>query len=241
MVNTEFKKKLGETVTCINFITNSDANYGILRYSMWNNLTYLKNNIICTIHIVHNRTLMNKRLLLISCVISVILGMIIYAYFNEWIIIRNPLESLQHHGILAAKLRKKEVTLFFWRHEQWHKEAITLSVTPQIQEELMSIIQAWLSEAFEVSMIDKPCTLETALLDGRHQCLYLSFSTNLCSMQKSTLEQLCVFESLLKTIRHAVPSGIQTIQFLVNHTVVKHPHLNLTKPIALTGFKILPD
>ncbi len=184
---------------------------------------------------------MNGRIIGIACGISTLLGIIVYALCNEWIILRNPLKSPQHTALLTTSLKKKEVTLFFWRYERWHKETTTLSVAPHLQEQALSIIQAWLAEAFQLRVIDKPCTLETALLDARHQCLYLSFSTIPCNTQKSTLEQLCVLESLLKTIRQAAPSGIQSIQFLVHHTIVKHPHLNLIKPVALTGFKMLPD
>lgn len=184
---------------------------------------------------------MNKYLLAVCCFTCAVLGIVLYASFNEWIIFRNPLQSPLHTPLSETLLRKKEVTLFFWRYERWHTETITLSVAPHLQEQALSIIQAWLSEAFQLRLIDKPCTLEAALLDARHQCLYLSFSTVPCNTHKSTLEQFCVLESLLKTIRQATPSGIQSIQFLVHHTIIKHPHINLTKPVALTGFKILPD
>ena len=184
---------------------------------------------------------MNGRTIGIVCSISTLIGIIMYALCNEWIIFRNPLQGPQHSSLLTTPLKKKEVSLFFWRYERWHTETITLSVAPHLQEQALSIIQAWLSEAFQLRLIDKPCTLEAALLDARHQCLYLSFSTVPCNTHKSTLEQLCVLESLLKTIRQATPSGIQSIQFLVHHTIIKHPHINLTKPVALTGFKILPD
>jgi hypothetical protein len=184
---------------------------------------------------------MNKQLLALCCVASATLGLIIYASFNEWIIFRNPWENPLASSALTTHLCKKNVSLFFWRYERWHKETVTLSLAPQEQEQIVAILQTWLSEAFQLRVIDKPCTLESALIDTRHQCLYLSFSTCPFNTQKATVEQLSMLESMLKTIQLMGYPNINSVQFLVNHTLIKHPHINLSKPVNLTGFKILPD
>jgi hypothetical protein len=182
---------------------------------------------------------MNVQLLKLSCIVAALAGICLFAYFNEWLIVRNPWHSPYHTQLLGTQLQKKEITLFFWYHDQWHQETIKLSVGEHLQEQALAIVHAWLNEAAQRGLLEKPCVLQAALHDARHQCLYLSFSTMLCNTQKSMREQLCVLEALLKTIYHNLSTGVQAIQLLVNHGIVKHPQLDLARPLPIVGFDIV--
>lgn len=173
----------------------------------------------------------------ISCV-TLISGMLWYAYLNEWVIVRNPWESPQSMHTQNFHPRKKAVSLFFWRHDRWHTETVTLSLTDDVQEQIMALVQAWLHEAIQLNLIKTPCTLEAALFDARTQCIYLSFSASPFDPQKSTYTTVTVIESLMKTIEDNIPNIVKSVQFLVHHVPLEHPHLACTRPLSISGFGV---
>ena len=184
---------------------------------------------------------MNHRLLAIISVIATTLGILCYAYFNEWLIIRNPWKNPYHRQIDGPCLHKKNILLFFWQHDRWHIETLSLRLTEHIQEQALSIVQAWLHEAFQSGFIHTPCVLEAALLDHRAKCLYLSFSTSPCDTHASTYTTLAIIESLLKTIEYNIPNTLQSIQLMVHHTPLENSYIECIKPITLNKFFITHD
>lgn len=166
-------------------------------------------------------------------------GVCWYGYFNEWIILRNPWEIPHHTTAPTARLFKKEIILYFWLHDEWRNESITVRIAESLQEQALTILHAWFYEAAQSGFIPHPCTLETALYDARTSCLYLSCTTSPLDIQKSTYENLIVLESLLKTIRENIPHRIQSIQLLINHTILEHPYIICTKPMPISGFALL--
>ncbi len=184
---------------------------------------------------------MNHRFVGILSIIATILGILCYGYFNEWLIIRNPWINPYHAQTQVTRSQKKEILLFVWRHDCWQKDMVSLKLPENIQEQALIIVQAWLHEAFQSGFIHTACTLEAALLDTRTGCLYLSFATSPCDIHASTYTTLVIIESLLKTIRYNMPDALQSIQLMVHHTPLEHPHIECTRPLALTGFGITHD
>jgi len=163
-------------------------------------------------------------------------GVVGYGYFNEWIIFRNPWATPSHTVLSSFHLHKKEIQLSFWRHHAWHCEYTTVRLAESLQEQALTILQAWFHEAVQLDFVPRSCALETALYDARASCLYLSCTLSPLDTQKSTYKNLMVLESLLKTIRENIPHHIQSVQLLVNHTVLENPYIVCTKPMPVSGF-----
>jgi hypothetical protein len=161
-----------------------------------------------------------------------------YGYFNEWLIIRNPWDA-PCMILPSQRLSKKEIQLYFWRHHAWQSEYITARLPEPLQEQLLTILQAWFHEAIQLGFVPNTCTLEAALYDARTSCLYLSCTTAPLDTQKSTYENLMVLESLFKTIRENSPQHIQSVQLLVKHVPLEHPYIVCTKPLPISGFATL--
>ncbi len=173
--------------------------------------------------------------------ITFLIGCCGYLFFNEWIILRNPWKSPNQKELLHPDWHKKEITLFFWRHDRWETEVITLGVPSDIQEQTITVVQAWLHEAAQSAFIHTPCSLQAALYDNRKNCIYLSFSALLFDAQKSTYMTLCLLESLLKTLRFNMNPPFQWVHLLVNHHCLEGTYIDCTRPLPITGFGIIPD
>jgi hypothetical protein len=169
------------------------------------------------------------------CTLATLCGIGWYGYFNEWIIIRDPWKT-PYATMPNQRLSKKDIQLSFWRHHAWHSEYITVRLAESLQEQLLTILQAWFHEAVQLDFVPNSCTLETALYDARTSCLYLSCTSSPLDMQKSTYEKLMMLESLCKTVRENSPQHIQSVQLLVKHSPLDDPHIICTKPMAVSGF-----
>lgn len=181
---------------------------------------------------------MKLRTLVFLSTLALASGITWYAYFNEWIILRNPWQNPTQALNPKSRFCKKMVSLFFWRHDRWHTETVSLNLTDDTQEQALCIVQAWVHEAVQLNVMQAHCTLEAALFDTRTQCIYLSFSASPFDTQKATSVTLTVIESLFKTIVHNMPNTIQRVQFLVHHVPLEHPHIECTRPMSISGFGV---
>jgi hypothetical protein len=170
---------------------------------------------------------------------ALLLGAFLYAYFNEWIIVRNPWRSLDCTRSYQSPLKRTIVSLFFWHHESWQCEKITLGLSPDPQECVLTIINAWLHEACQLGFIAHTCTAQAALFDNHTRCLYASFTATPFDLQKSTYAQITLLESLLYTMRYNDVADIKTVQLLVNHALIKNSYLNCTQPFPINGLGII--
>lgn len=181
---------------------------------------------------------MQSKTIVILCVLATTCGIVWHGYFNEWVIIRDPWK-IPCTTMPNQRFFKKEVQLSFWRYHAWHNEYIAARLTEPLQEQLLTILQAWFHQAVQLGFVPNSCALETALYDARTSCLYLSCASSPLDTQKSTHENLMVLESLFKTVRENIPQRIQCVQLLVKHTLLEHPHIICTKPMAVSGLSSL--
>lgn len=180
---------------------------------------------------------MKYNVLIILSTISCFCGIFIFAYFNEFIIIRYPLyttqEATTEHPVLN---RKKELTLYYWNHEKWNKETIELMWSDNLESSLLHLLNSWLTHLYEEHVIHKKVTIQTTLLSPNNGELYISFDRNPLNKEESTYTQLLFIEGLLKTIYKNCTDIKSSVIFLVNHQPFHDIHIDFSHPWPITGF-----
>lgn len=169
-------------------------------------------------------------------IISLIAGLILIAIQKNLIILNfktNQLASYQPKS--TASYFKKTVTLYFWQNEQWQVEKNDILWQQDSASNLTNLIQNWLLLASEEQIIKNKISLQAVLISQNKQTAYLSFDQPLFNPGLSTYQKLLIIESLLKTMR-VNQTGIQDVQFLVQHQMMLDPHLDFTRPWIITGF-----
>ena len=181
--------------------------------------------------------LTTKQYILVSTT-AFILGALLFALYNGWIIVRYP----SYHSEVAEQLSKKavvkkDVKLIFWHNNKWHTENTHLIWQYDKARTLDYLINTWLTLLDEDSIMDKKVSLQAALLASSDQEPYLSFDRPPFTKAASTFEKWMWIEGLLKTIRE---NGIalQRVHFLVHHQPMRDSHLDFSHPWPVTGFLV---
>lgn len=176
------------------------------------------------------------------CALSIgtfLCGIVTYAYFNEWIIVRNPWHSLECSSEYQPRVQRTDISLFFWHSDHWHTEKITVGLPHDMQERVIIIVNAWLHEAAQSNFITHACTAEAALFDARTHTIYLSLNKSPFDLHKSTYAQISVIESLLHTLADTLPEDISMVQLLINHAIPEMSYLDCTQPFPIQGLGII--
>lgn len=174
----------------------------------------------------------NYSFLLLFC-IPVIMGILFFAFLQNWIIIRLPTTAT--HKQHAPTITKKTVQLIFWHNNKWNTEKTDLIWSEKKDHNLYYLINSWLSLLDEEEIMTKKVSLQTALLVSSGQEAYLSFDRNPLDKERSTFDKWMWIEGLLKTIRENNIT-IQKVRLLVHHQPLHDNHLDFSKPWPLIGF-----
>lgn len=181
---------------------------------------------------------MKIRTYLIITFISFIVGIMVFAYLREWIIIRGPLK-IQHSAQAPKNITKKNAKLFFWRNGKWQVENHELLWSDNHAENLYYLINSLLTLLDEENIMHKKVTLQTAMISASGNDAYISFDRNPLPLEEPTLHAWMWVEGLLKTIReNKIP--LQSVTFLVHHQSLTDNHLDFSRPWPLQGFLDLP-
>jgi hypothetical protein len=165
------------------------------------------------------------------------IGIVTFAYFREWIIIRTPsfFSTGQAASSGEATTIKKKAKLIFWRNGKWHSEYQEIIWPEHSADKLAHLVNNWLTLLDEDALMDKKVTLQTAMLSPAGSTIYLSFDRNPLPTECSTFTTWMWVEGLLKTIReNGVP--INAVQLLVHHQPLVDNHLDFTNPWPIAGF-----
>jgi|GEM_PF-4801094 len=177
--------------------------------------------------------------MLCSSAMATVIGIVMYAYFNEWIIFRNPWH-VQYDVIPdGTSPRQHRCNLFFWQHQRWQREQIMVTAPACAQERMMALMQAWGHEAYERNMLHKPCIVQSVILDARSGCAYISFAATPFDENESTHVQLIILESLLKTIHCNEIPEIKSVRFLINHAPWESAYIDGHTTFPITGLGII--
>lgn len=180
---------------------------------------------------------MNTKKLLILSTICAISGALFYALHQGWIIINTSLAKPEYKAEQAHKpaTTQKKATLYYWHHDAWHHESNELVWTSHNAQNVVYLVNSWLSLLDDEKITTKKVSLQTAMFSPTGNELYISFDRSLLSKEATTYEKWMLIESLLKTLRE---NGIapHLIRFLINHQPMIDAHLDFNSPWPIHGF-----
>lgn len=166
--------------------------------------------------------------------LSLLLGILLYAYLQEWIIVCWPGNKGSGISLLQAGTKKK-VTFSYWHNSAWHQEMQELVISTNTSESLQALVSGWLVLTEQEGISDKKVSLQTGLLSSGDRYAYLSFDRNPLPTECSTFTTWMWVEGLLRTLRENGMS-FQGVYFLVQHEPLQDDHLDFSNPWPLTGF-----
>lgn len=164
-----------------------------------------------------------------------LLGIILFAYHKEWIIIAPPYaiatvniqnddQNLDHH----------KVQLYFFKHKQWHTEEISSIWSHDAALNAKTIINNWFILLEDEKIIDKDIQVISSIISSSKE-LYLSFNKEPFNKQDSIYTKLMLIEGLLTTLReNKIP--VQSVHFLVHHQALIDDHFNFSISWPLSGY-----
>jgi hypothetical protein len=176
-----------------------------------------------------------KNLFIVS-VLCACTGALLYAYCNEWIIVRWPsmLTNAQSHDY-PYTVQKKECLFFYWQNNAWKTEKVSLIWTDDVVHNCTYLLNSWLTFLDEERIMDRKVSLQTAIIHASGKELFLSFDRSPFNPHSTTFEKWMWIEGVLKTVRE---NGITVplIHFLEHHQPLHDTHLDFTNPWPLEGF-----
>ena len=167
--------------------------------------------------------------------ISFLFGIILYGYQKEWIIFIPPYATAIHESESKdQKLQHKTVSIFFFKHNQWHAEEINSIWSCDAAQNVKTITNNWLTLLEDEKIIDKDIQVVSSIISPSKE-LFLSFNKDPFIKQDSTYTKFMVIEGLLKTIRtNKIP--VQSVRFLIHHQQLIDDHINFSISWPLTGY-----
>ena len=159
------------------------------------------------------------------------MGILAYAWFNEYIII-NPRRSILA-ATPQATASKKKVDLYFFK-ENWQPDQVQLLLSENETHNAQIIVGKWLENAFDESILKKKVLLQTAFITADKE-LILSFDRSLFTKESSTFDKWMIIEGILKSLRHIIPN-VKKVRFLINHQPIDDPHLDFSNAWPSSGF-----
>jgi len=167
-------------------------------------------------------------------IIFFIIGIAMYAYQKEWIIFILPTETISITEAFHQDIEHHNVTIFFFKHNQWNKEEINIIWSSDIAQNAKTIVNNWLMLLEDEKIIDKDIQVVSAIITPSKE-LFLSFNKDPFNKQESTYTKLMIIHGLLKTI-HINKIQIQSIRFLIHHQTLIDDHLNFSISWPISGF-----
>lgn len=165
------------------------------------------------------------------------IGLLFHAYQKEWLILLLPHQSAEIDNTfkqINTNFSQKKVILFFWKHEKWQKEHITIIWSNDIAYNIKIITNNWLMLLEDEKLIDTDIQLLSAVITPNKE-LFLSFNKNLYHPQDSTYKKIMIIHGLLKTIsENKIP--VQSVRFLIHHQIMVDDHLNFLIPWPINGY-----
>lgn len=163
------------------------------------------------------------------------LGLLLCAWQQEWISFRAPWAPKLAAQISTNASQKKNVTLYYWQHDNWQRETRELLWQSQPVKDLKHLVALWLEFLISEQLITHKVALQSALIDEQSQTLYLSFDRELFSAAQTTPAKLMLIEGLLKTLRDSQPT-ITQVYFFLQHQPLPDRQLDFSTSWPITGF-----
>lgn len=177
---------------------------------------------------------MKTRIHMLISFFCLLLGMLVYGFYQEWIIIRLPWHTSNISPYITPTTTKRMV-LLWWYAGQWKYESQQiLWNSTSTTDTVYYILQAWLALMKEEHKINPKTTLQSVAITNADHA-YISFDQNPLPQEISLYEKWMLIESLLKTLREN-KLNVQAINLLVNHRIIQDRHLDFSSPWPIQGF-----
>lgn len=176
---------------------------------------------------------MKKRITLAFSTVAFLIGMLYFATAYEFIIFNFGLSGIP--TTQQPAIQKKQITLFYWHQDTWHKEQTELLWPPDTTDALHYLVNSWLTLLDEEQVMNKKVAVQSVILTNSNKHALVSLDRTPFDNQQSAYAKWLWLEGLLKTIRQ---SGLilSHIQLLVHHQELLDDHLDLSRPWPLYGF-----
>lgn len=175
---------------------------------------------------------MNKKIALISF-FTFLLGIILFAIYHEWFIIRLPQIGLSP---TQQQLKtKKNVSLSFWYDDRWQTEEQNILWSNVTPHNLYTLTTSWLNTLDEEGVTAKKVILESVTASPSGNDAYISFDRNPFMKEWPAYTKWMWVEGLLKTIREN-NIAVQHIYFLIRNKPLHDTQLEFSHAWPLTGY-----
>lgn len=165
-----------------------------------------------------------------------VLGSVIYCIKNNIIIIRNLNAPYTEYKISHTfREQKKQIILFFFKNGAFKQEVEHIVLTENKQENIMILINRWLSLLADEQITPFRVNLQSASYDNSGTKVIISFEQSFLSASDSLYKKLMCIESLLMTIRQNAKE-IQELYLLVHHQPLQDPHIDTSRAWPIHGF-----
>lgn len=165
---------------------------------------------------------------------ALLLGLFLYALYNELILIKIPSKKIAA-SVADITVQKKNFQLIYWHANKWVTEEKELISSDNLSKTLTYMLTSWLNLLEEEHIIQKKPSIQSIMLDAPQTGLYISFDRSFLPKDFSTYKKLLLIEGLLKTLRaNSIP--ITSCYFLVNHQPMHDQHLDFSQGWPINGF-----
>ncbi len=163
---------------------------------------------------------------------SFLAGMLWYAMYSEYIIIRLNRTIIQDSLVQS---HKKSTLVFFVNHA-YKKEQVEITCKEFDPLDLyLCVVHAWAEVLTAEKYLLRPCIIDAATLDATTKTAYISFELAPITASASIYQKLSEVEAFLQTIRINCPF-VQQVCFLQNGLPLKDDHLDFSDFWPVTGF-----
>lgn len=173
---------------------------------------------------------MKTRFYSLTSAVLFLCGVLIYAWYHEYIII-NPRKSfiIPHEN----STHKRTISLYHFK-EQWRADSLPLLLSQEDTQNARILVGRWLEIALDEGLIKKKVSVQTAFITSNQE-LILSFDRSIFAKESSTFDKWMIIEGILKSLKENVPH-IKNVRFLVNHQPFVDTHLDLGNAWPISGF-----
>ena len=157
----------------------------------------------------------------VAFVASIVCALIFFALQQEWLIWHGPIGAVTEH---RAQHTCKEITLYYWQHEQLKHETIQQIWVEDEQQNLHYLINKWLTFLYDEECITQKIHVDTTTLNPSGTELFISFDRKPFSKEQSIGQKIQFIKALFATINPV--TTINQVRFLVRHKPLFDPHLD---------------
>jgi len=171
---------------------------------------------------------MNTKNIIGITAFAFITGIIVFLYFQGWIILQSPFANKCTTLTHISPTTKKKAKLVFWRNNNWCTEEAELIWSQNNDENILYLLNNLLSLMLDEEVLNKKISVESVMTSPTGQEALISFERNPLRKEAATFEKWMIIESIINTIRdNEIP--VQSVRFLVHHKPLEDYHLDFSK------------